>query len=89
MTRHLNGALRSVLGLFLLLSTISGFAQKKVSAGGIVWNSASQVYFNPLNGTGQVAGYFTYFPGIDGLFTGAPGAGTALEPQEQACSPVT
>jgi len=77
MTKHLNGALRCVLELFLLLSTISGFAQKKVPAGGIVWNSVGQVYFNPNNGTGQVAGYFTYFPGINDLFTGAPSAGTA------------
>ena len=77
MTRHVNGALHCVLGLFLLLSTISGVAQKKVPAGGIVWNSVAQVYVNPNNGTGEVAGYFTYFPGLDDLFTGAPSAGTA------------
>lgn len=77
MTRQVNGALRCVLGLFLLLSTISGFAQKKAPAGEIVWNSVGQVYVNPNNGTGEVAGYFTYFPGLDYLFTGAPSVGTA------------
>jgi hypothetical protein len=79
MRKHLSATRHRVLVLAscLLLSTALGFAQKRVPAGGLVWNSASQVYFNPSNGTGQVAGYFTYFPGIDGLFAGAPSAATA------------
>jgi hypothetical protein len=61
----------------LLLSSTPAFAQKRVPAGGIVWNYVARVYFNPNNGTGQVAGYFTYFPGVDGLFAGTPSEATA------------
>jgi hypothetical protein len=61
----------------LLLSSTPAFAQKRVPAGAIVWNCVARVYFNPNNGTGQVAGYFTYFPGVDGLFAGAPSEATA------------
>jgi hypothetical protein len=61
----------------LLLSSTPAFAQKRVPAGGIVWNYVARVYFNPNNGTGQVAGYFTYFPGVDGLFAGSPSEATA------------
>lgn len=65
------------LCLFVLLSTTLVLAQKRVPAGGIVWNHIARVYFNPANLTGQVAGYFTYFPGVDGLFEGAPSEATA------------
>jgi hypothetical protein len=61
----------------LLLSSTPAFAQKRVPAGGIVWNYVARVYFNPNNGTGQVAGYFTYLPGVDGLFAGSPSEATA------------
>lgn len=61
----------------VLLFTTLAFAQKRVPAGGIVWNYVARIYFNPSNGTGQVAGYFTYFPGVDGLFVGTPSEATA------------
>jgi hypothetical protein len=77
MRTHLHTTRHLLLLLILSLSASFGFAQQRVPAGGIVWNSVSQVYFNPNNGTGQVAGYFTYFPGIDGLFAGAPSVATA------------
>lgn len=77
MTKHLSAMLHFQLVLIVLFSTSFGFAQKRVPAGGIVWNSVSQVYLNPNNGTGQVAGYFTYFPGIDGLFSGTPSVAAA------------
>lgn len=77
MTKSMNITRHVALAFLLLLSTIFGFAQKRVPPGEIAWNSVSQVYFNPSNGAGQVAGYFTYFPGIDGLFVGAPSASTA------------
>jgi hypothetical protein len=68
---------KEVLPLVVVLFATSALAQKKVPAGGIVWNSVSQVYFNPGNLTGQVAGYFTYFPEIDDLFAGSPSLATA------------
>jgi hypothetical protein len=76
--RKLTSAIPLYLCAFvLMLSTTLAFAQKRVPAGGIVWNSVARVYFNPNNGTGQVAGYFTYFPGVDGLFAGTPSEATA------------
>lgn len=77
MRKNLNANTNRALTIVLLLTASLGFAQKKVPAGGIVWNSVSQVYLNPSNGSGQVAGYFTYFPGIDDLFTASPGVATA------------
>ena len=77
MTKDLTGTANLVVALVFWLTATLGFAQNKIPAGGIVWNSISQVYFNPTNGTGQVAGYFTYFPGIDDLFTGSTGVATA------------
>ena len=77
MSKNLNTTTDIAFALVLLLTASLGFAQKKVPAGGIVWNSACEVYFNPSNGSGQVAGYFTYLPGIDDLFTGPPGLATA------------
>jgi hypothetical protein len=77
MTKPWKATSQLVLVLILSLSTTVGFAQKKVPAGGIVWNSVAQVYFNPASGTGEVAGYFTYFPGIDDLFAGSPSVATA------------
>ena len=67
----------AVTAVLILVTISSAFAQKKVPSGGIVWNSVSEVYFNPQNGTGQVAGFFSYFPGIDDLFAGTPSAATA------------
>src|ERR1700752_3365506 len=77
MRTHLHTTRHLLLALILSLSASFGFAQQRVPAGGIVWNSVSQVYFNPNNGTGQVAGYFTYFPGVDGMFAGTPSEATA------------
>jgi hypothetical protein len=77
MRKNLSATANLVVALVLWFTTSLGFAQKKVPAGGIVWNGIAQVYFNSTNGTGQVAGYFTYFPGIDDLFTGSIGVATA------------
>jgi hypothetical protein len=65
-------------GVFaLLLSTTLAFAQKRIPAGGIVWNYVGRVYINPANGTAQVAGYFTNFEGLGSLFAGPPSEATA------------
>ena len=49
-----------------------------VPAGRVVWQLVGKTLLNPVTGTGQVLGYFTFIEGVsDPMFSGAPGEATA------------
>jgi hypothetical protein len=71
--------MRSVLPLLCIAAcTLHAGTQSKIAIGDVVYNYVGCVYIDPQTGSGEVAGYFISFAGIEGSpFSGTPSEATA------------